>query len=210
MTTQDRLKHRDIVVQLSGKMTEEIDAIFPIKGYEVAVHRGAGLNIDFCREPIGWTVTNAPSGYAFMSQIETLPKALLLVRFLVREHDKTELNGDLHKVHKDDSGAYKDTISAWRAHVTDGWFALPDGYDRKVYPQLIEARVMALEELKELKAYQRVPFLAKDGSIRELSINGTVKRWKREEDRVEFGIKYGLREYERWTAEDHSVLVTNG
>ena len=74
---------------------------------------------------------------------------------------------------------------------------LPDGYARKTKAArpLVSVRPMTLDEIKALRAGQRVAFAANDGTVRDLTINGAIKRWKRSPDRVRVSIKYGMYEY---------------
>lgn len=80
------------------------------------------------------------------------------------------------------------------------FFPLTDGYDRNKHKRTVYVRHMTLDEIRALRG--RVHFIANDGTLRELTINGAVKRWKREPDRVSVPVKYGMREYARFdTAE---------
>jgi len=63
-----------------------------------------------------------------------------------------------------------------------------------------EYRFLTLDEIKSLGSGERVAFLANDGTVREITINGEVKRWKRDLDRVEISVKYGLYECGRFDA----------
>jgi hypothetical protein len=58
-----------------------------------------------------------------------------------------------------------------------------------------EFRRMTLEEGKTLKYGDSIWVLARDGSARRAKVNGAVKRWKREPDRIEVPFKYGMYEY---------------
>ena len=63
-------------------------------------------------------------------------------------------------------------------------------------------RFATLDEVKALEYGQRVPFLGDDGQVRAVKVNGKPKRWKRDIDRVEVSVKYGMTEYARFaTAE---------
>lgn len=44
-------------------------------------------------------------------------------------------------------------------------------------------------------ANRRVWFLASDGRAVEVTVNGKVRRWKRDRNRIEVPVKYGLWEY---------------
>jgi hypothetical protein len=74
-----------------------------------------------------------------------------------------------------------------------------------------EFRHMTLEEAKMLGYGDSIWVLARDGSARRVKVNGAVKRWKREPDRIEVPFKYGLYEYgtfqNRDFGENGDVLV---
>lgn len=86
-----------------------------------------------------------------------------------------------------------------------------DGYarPRKRLPNpTVKVRRMTLEEVKALRPGQRVDFIANDGQLRQLTINGNVQTWKRDAQRVEVPVKYGMYEYARLdTAEALQRLV---
>lgn len=59
---------------------------------------------------------------------------------------------------------------------------------------MLTVRAMTLDEIKALGYGDHPSFLANDGTVRRVKINGAVKRWKREPDRVRVSVKYGLYE----------------
>jgi len=74
---------------------------------------------------------------------------------------------------------------------------LRDGYERvrkTIEPTLITVRSMTLDEIKALGYGDHVDFKANDGTLRRIKINGEVKRWKRDADRVRVSVKYGMYE----------------
>lgn len=77
----------------------------------------------------------------------------------------------------------------------DGSFTIRDGYNRNKTPRWYVVRRMTLDEIKALSSGGHARFIANDGTLRELKINGTVRTWKRDETRIEVPVKYGLREY---------------
>ena len=81
-------------------------------------------------------------------------------------------------------------------------FTLVNGYDRKKTPEVNTYRAMTIDEAKALRPGQEVWFFANDGKARRLKVNGAVKTWKTDADRIEVPVKYGLREYDRLTAFD--------
>lgn len=78
---------------------------------------------------------------------------------------------------------------------------LRDGYDRRKNPEFREYRTMTKAEVLGLASGEHVKFLANDGTARDLKI-GRVRTWKREPDRVEVSVKYGLREYATFSMEE--------
>lgn len=83
----------------------------------------------------------------------------------------------------------------------DGTFLVVSGYDRRKNPEKIRVRPITLSELKSLGYGDTVEFLESmsPGVIRTAKVNGAVKRWKREPDRLEVPLKYGLRECARFS-----------
>ena len=78
-------------------------------------------------------------------------------------------------------------------------FELRDGYliARRKTPITYLYRYMTLDEIKALRSGQHIEFIARDGSARFVKVNGQVKRWKREADRIEVPVKYGMYECAR-------------
>lgn len=63
-------------------------------------------------------------------------------------------------------------------------------------------RPMTLDEIKALSYNDHPNVILNDGRIGTVKVNGEVKRWKRDPDRVEVPVKYGLYECARFdTAE---------
>lgn len=76
-------------------------------------------------------------------------------------------------------------------------FQAVDGYapKRKTPAPKLTVRHMTLDEIKALGYGDHASFIANDGTVRNIKINGAVRRWKREANRIEVPVKYGLREY---------------
>ena len=55
-------------------------------------------------------------------------------------------------------------------------------------------RYLTFDEVLALQAGQRVPFMRNDGRLGEVKINGKVRTWKRDKDRIEVPVKYGMYE----------------
>src|SRR3990167_9477060 len=85
---------------------------------------------------------------------------------------------------------------------------IEDGYSWLKAKPLIAVRNLTLPEVKALSAGSHVEFVANDGTLRRLKINGAVKTWKRDSKRVEVPVKYGYFECARLaTAEALRRLV---
>lgn len=69
-----------------------------------------------------------------------------------------------------------------------------------------EFRPMTLAEAQTLRYGEHIWFVANDGSARQVKVNGTPKRWKRDPNRIEIPVKYGMYEYATFTERD----VANG
>lgn len=69
---------------------------------------------------------------------------------------------------------------------------LIDGYDKRTK---YAVRPMSSSEVKALTSGDTVKFLANDGTLRNIKVNGAVRTWKRDPNRVEVPVKYGMYEY---------------
>ena len=67
--------------------------------------------------------------------------------------------------------------------------------DRRKTPEVRTYRSLTREEVLALEAGEHSLCVLNNGSIGEVKINGTVRRWKREPDRVEVPVKYGMYEH---------------
>ena len=67
--------------------------------------------------------------------------------------------------------------------------------DKRKNPEFKEYRPITLEEAKNLDSVSHCLVLLNNGNVGHVKINGKVKRWKREPDRIEIPVKYGLYEY---------------
>ncbi len=65
-----------------------------------------------------------------------------------------------------------------------------------------EFRTMSLEEAKMLNYGDTIWFIDIKGSARRLKVNGRPKRWKRQPDKIEVPVKYGMYEYDTFTNRD--------
>lgn len=67
--------------------------------------------------------------------------------------------------------------------------------DRRKNPQPVEVRPMTREEILALSHSRHVPVILNNGRLGECKINGAVRTWKTQPDRVEVPVKYGMYEY---------------
>jgi hypothetical protein len=57
-------------------------------------------------------------------------------------------------------------------------------------------------------SHSHIWFVANQGDARELKVNGAVRRWKRDANRIEVPVKYGMYEYGTLEARDiNRVLI---
>jgi len=66
--------------------------------------------------------------------------------------------------------------------------------DRKKTPTLRGYRNLTREEILALRRGQQVMFILPNGRVGWLRVNGAVRTWKRDPDRVEIPMKYGIKE----------------
>lgn len=71
--------------------------------------------------------------------------------------------------------------------------------DRKKMPDLFDFRPMTLNEIQALRYGQHVNVILNSGRVGQVKINGEVKRWKRDPDRLEVPVKYGMYECARFS-----------
>ena len=67
--------------------------------------------------------------------------------------------------------------------------------DRKVKPTPINVRSMTRAEIMTLGYGDHPAVLLNNGRLGECKINGAIRTWKREPDRIEIPIKYGMYEF---------------
>jgi hypothetical protein len=66
--------------------------------------------------------------------------------------------------------------------------------DRKVKPDPVIVETLTKDEILALHYGQHVAVILNNGKLGQVKINGAVKTWKRDADRVEVPIKYGMYE----------------
>lgn len=79
------------------------------------------------------------------------------------------------------------------------------GYDRSKNPVVKRYRPITLSEAKALTGHAKI--VDRHGRVRDIKINGAVKRWKRDVNRIEIPCKYGLYEYFTLTNHDYTRIV---
>lgn len=78
-----------------------------------------------------------------------------------------------------------------------------DGYDRKRQAKGTYRNPVDVAEMIDwCSKHDRITFLSTDGTSRTCKVNGKVRTWKRDPNRVEVPIKYGLYEYGTFEARD--------
>jgi hypothetical protein len=75
------------------------------------------------------------------------------------------------------------------------------GYDRGKKKDPVYYRFLTRDEILNL-SYSHCHFLANDGTIRNLKVNGKVRTWKRNPNRIEVPIKYGMYEFTMFDLEE--------
>lgn len=78
--------------------------------------------------------------------------------------------------------------------LVDGYARSQKGKEPKPF------RRMTREEILSLHYGAHVQIIANDGRVRNAKVNGSVKTWKRDPNRFEVALKYGMYEYVRWGA----------
>ena len=78
------------------------------------------------------------------------------------------------------------------------------GYDRRKNREIMRFRNpdSIAEMISHCNANCHIWFKANDGTARQCKVNGAVKTWKRDANRVEVPIKYGMYEYGTFETRD--------
>ena len=66
--------------------------------------------------------------------------------------------------------------------------------DRKVTPTPVTVRPMTRDEVMALGCGDHPAIILNNGRLGAVKVNGAVKTWKRDVDRVEIPVKYGMYE----------------
>ena len=80
-------------------------------------------------------------------------------------------------------------------NATDGILTLATGGDRRKNPETRQYRYMTKAECLALGYGDHIYFVGRDGTARTARVNGQVRTWKRDANRIELPIKYGMYEY---------------
>ena len=91
-----------------------------------------------------------------------------------------------------------------------GAFLVIDGYDRAKEPRRIEVRnPYTIDEMAEwCGSHSHILAKANDGRAVNVKINGAVRRWKRDRNRIAVSVKYGMYECCTFDASDiHRILI---
>lgn len=78
--------------------------------------------------------------------------------------------------------------------MADDILMLTSGYDRHKTTIKRPYRRMTRDEVLTLQSGHRVVILTAFNTVRDVKVNGRVRTWKRNPNRVEIPMKYGLRE----------------
>jgi len=74
-------------------------------------------------------------------------------------------------------------------------FQLPDGYDRHKTRRQLTVRRLTDAEIYDLPQHiHRVKLICNDGQLRDVRMNGSIRRWKTMPDRISIPLKVGFRE----------------
>lgn len=84
-----------------------------------------------------------------------------------------------------------------------GTFTVPIGYKRSTEKTLVcRNPANVAEMLSHCNTHSHIWFKTMHGEARQVKVNGKVRTWKRDPNRIEVPVKYGLREYATFTAAD--------
>lgn len=74
--------------------------------------------------------------------------------------------------------------------------------DKKKSPTPVRVRMMTREEILALSYGDHPAVLLNDGRLGECKVNGRVRTWKRDPERVEVPLKYGMYEFATFSLRD--------
>ncbi len=79
---------------------------------------------------------------------------------------------------------------------------LAENSDRRKTPEKRKYRSMTFEEVKGMEYGDHPLILLNSGKVGQVKVNGKIRLWKRDPNRIEVPCKYGLRECFTFTARD--------
>ena len=79
--------------------------------------------------------------------------------------------------------------------MTQATFEVFRQSDRKKKPDAVTVRKLTRDEIMALGYSRHVPIILNNGRLGECKINGAIRTWKRDPDRVEIPVKYGMYEF---------------
>lgn len=75
-------------------------------------------------------------------------------------------------------------------------------HDRKKTPTLHEFRTLTRDEILALGSGFHVLAIRNDGKVGRVKINGSIRTWKRDPNRVEIPLKYGMYEFATFSLDE--------
>lgn len=87
-------------------------------------------------------------------------------------------------------------------------FVIQIGYAKSTESIRVRNPTSIAEMIQWCDTHSHIWFVDVSGKARQCKVNGKVRTWKRDPERIEVPVKYGLREYAVFTAADiHRVLI---
>ncbi|HXB10848.1 MAG TPA: hypothetical protein VNZ45_02595 [Bacteroidia bacterium] len=84
---------------------------------------------------------------------------------------------------------------------------LRDGYSKKPEYKTFRKLVDIAEMIEHCSKHSYIWFISIDGTARRAKVNGKVRTWKRNTNRVEVPVKYGLYEYGTFGVSDLGKII---
>lgn len=78
--------------------------------------------------------------------------------------------------------------------------------DKRKHPEFKEFRYITSDEIMKLECGQHVDFIDRNGDVATAKVNGKIRTWKRDRDRIEIPFKFGM--YECFTLNKNEMLKT--
>jgi hypothetical protein len=88
------------------------------------------------------------------------------------------------------------------------YITVPNGYDKGKTSATYRNPASVIEAIEYCSNHSHITALSNQGTARTVKINGKVRTWKRDANRIEIPLKYGMYEYTIFTADDlHRILI---